>query len=72
MLHIAPELVDMSKAVDDGSEGEGRLSRVQGQGTWSASGVYGQPTLATAAKGKLVARALVDFVVDDILRITKN
>ena len=28
MLHIAPEIVDMSLAVDDGAEGEGRLSRM--------------------------------------------
>ena len=30
LLHIAPEVVDMSKAVDDGREGEGLLSRTSG------------------------------------------
>ncbi len=58
MLHIAPGVVDMRRAVDDGAEGQGPLSRVRGQGTWSASGVYGQATLATAAKGRVVADAL--------------
>lgn len=58
MLHIAPEVVDMRKAVDDGAEGQGPLSRERGRGTWSASGVFGQATLATAEKGRAVADAL--------------
>ena len=69
MLHIAPQVVDMSKAVDDGAEGEGRLSRTRGKGIWSESGVYGQSTLATAEKGKLVADALVEFVIAQIGRL---
>lgn len=66
MLHIAPQVVDISKAVDDGAEGEGHLSRQRGQGVWSASGVYGQPTLATAEKGKIVADALVRCALREI------
>jgi len=69
MLHIAPEVVDMSLAVDDGAEGEGRLTRNQGQGIWSRSGVYGQATLATADKGRVIAGALLDYVllqIDDL------
>jgi creatinine amidohydrolase len=69
MLHIAPEVVDMSKAIDDGVEGAGNLSRVRGEGIWSASGVYGQATLASAAKGKLVAEAMVECAVRDIVRL---
>ena len=65
MLHIAPETVDMSRAVDDGSEGEGRLSRQQSQGTYSPSGVFGQATLATAAKGKYVADQQQVFLITD-------
>jgi creatinine amidohydrolase len=59
MLYIAPEVVDMSQAVDDGAEGEGRLTRSRGQGLWSASGVFGQPTLASASKGKVIAEGLL-------------
>jgi creatinine amidohydrolase len=66
MLHIAPDVVDMKKAVDDGSEGEGRLSRKRGKGIWSTSGVYGQATLASAEKGKLVAESLVKSAVREI------
>jgi len=66
MLHIAPEAVDMSRAVDDGAEGEGRLTRTRGQGLWSASGVFGQATLATADKGKIIAEALLDHILAQI------
>lgn len=66
MLHIAPRVVDMSQAVDDGAEGEGRLTRTRGQGTWSASGVYGQATLASAEKGRLIAEALLRQSIADI------
>ena len=66
MLHIAPDVVDMVKAVDDGSEGKGRLSREPGQGTYSPSGVFGQATLATAEKGKAVAEALLDHALTDL------
>jgi creatinine amidohydrolase len=66
MMYIAPEVVDMSKAVDDGSQGEGRLTRNRGQGTWSESGVFGQPSLATVEKGRAVAQALINQVLKDI------
>ena len=66
MLHIAPQVVDMEKAVDDGATGDGTLSRVEGAGIYSPSGVYGQATLATAEKGKEVAKALLEQVLKDI------
>ena len=66
MLHIAPEVVDMSMAVDDGAGGEGPLTRREGQGTRSPSGVYGQATLATPAKGKEIALLLLDHVLKQI------
>ena len=72
MLYIAPELVDMSRAVDDGSEGEGLFSRIKGQGIWSPSGVYGQATLATSEKGRILAETLIAGVIKDIsLLITR-
>jgi len=66
MLHIAPEVVNMSLAVDDGADGEGRLTRHQGQGLWSRSGVFGQATLATPAKGRVIAQALVEHVLQQL------
>lgn len=66
MLHIASEVVDMSKAVDDGAEGEGRLTRERGQGLWSSSGVYGQATLASADKGRVIAQHLLNHTLAQI------
>ncbi len=66
LLHIAPEVVDMSKAIDDGSEGQGGLIREPGKGIYSPSGVYGQATLANAEKGKIIAQRLLDTIVEDI------
>ena len=71
MLHIAPQVVDMSQAVDDGAEGEGRLSRERGQGTWSRSGVYGQATLATASKGQTIARELLRHCLQQIEELAR-
>ena len=70
MLYIAPEVVDMSKAVDDGSEGKGPLSRSHDEGIYSPSGVYGQATLATKEKGEAVAQALLQQVLQDIEAMT--
>ena len=66
MLHIAPEVVDMSRAVDDGAEGEGRLTRTRGQGLWSDSGVFGRATLASAGKGKVIAQVLLRHTLAQI------
>ena len=72
MLHIAPEVVDMSLAVDDGAEGEGRLSRTRGRGTWSPSGVFGQATLASADKGRVIAGVLLEQCAAQIRELMKN
>ena len=66
MLYIAPERVDMARAVDDGAEGEGRLRRERGEGTWSPSGVFGQATLATADKGRVIADCLLQRVLHQV------
>ncbi len=66
MLHIAADVVEMELAVDDGVQGEGRLSRDKGQGLWSQSGVFGQATLATTDKGRVIAKVLVQHVLREI------
>ena len=66
MLYIAPEVVDMGLAVDDGAEGEGRLTRQRGEGIRSPSGVYGQATLASADKGRRIADHLVNHCLQSI------
>jgi len=72
MLHICPEVVDMSKATDvdtmryhsDFVAGDGFLGRqLVTWSTWylqpSVTGTYGTPTVATAETGKIIMDAAV-------------
>ena len=70
MLHIDPSTVDMSRAVRDyvpAAPGAFRLTRVPGTaGTLSRTGIWGDPTLATAAKGRVLVEALVSGILSDL------
>jgi len=69
MLYIAPGTVDMSKAVKDFDRRPGRrgLTRdPQGAGTYSPTGVYGDPTLATREKGRVIVEATVREIVRQV------
>jgi creatinine amidohydrolase len=70
MLYIAPERVDMNQAVCDYHPGTGPLTRdPQAQGTYSASGIFGDATLARWEKGRVVAEAMVAGILADIERL---
>lgn len=71
MLYIAPDRVDMSKAVKDDSErGTGGLTRKAGSpGTYSVSGVWGDATLATREKGRLIVEATVAGILKEIAEL---
>jgi creatinine amidohydrolase len=68
MLYIAPETVDMKKAVKDyHPSGKGGLTRnPNGEGAYSASGIYGDATLATRQKGEIMINAMLDGIVKEI------
>jgi creatinine amidohydrolase len=67
MLYIAPESADMSKAVKDYHPGRGALSRdPKTTKTYSASGIYGDPTVATRAKGETLVNAMVQGILAEI------
>lgn len=68
MLYIAPDRVDMSKAVrEDNPRASGGLTRIEGgEGIYSESGVWGDATLATVEKGRIVVEATVRGVLEDI------
>jgi creatinine amidohydrolase len=67
MLALAPELVDMHRAVKDYHPGSGGLTRdPAGPEISSPSGVYGDATLATQDKGRQLLRALVAGIVREI------
>jgi len=67
LLYIAPATVEMSKAVKDYHPGTGGLTRDPHKaGVFSASGIFGDATLATRQKGETVARAMVDGMLREI------
>ncbi len=72
MLHIDPSVVDMSRAVKDYAPRSDpfTLTRRLGQtGTYSPSGIWGDPTIASREKGQLLIETLVAGVLDDISRL---
>jgi len=68
MLYIAPRAVRMRAAVRDCRPGSGPLTRDprNKSGVYSRSGIWGDPTLATRRKGKLLVEALVRGIVKDL------
>lgn len=67
MLYLDPDGVDMARAVKDYHPGTGPLTRnPDGRGTYSPTGSWGDPTLATRDKGERLVNALVDALVADV------
>jgi creatinine amidohydrolase len=69
MLYMYPDRVDMAKAVkDDDPQRTGPLSRRPGVPgtTYSPSGVWGDATLATREKGRVVVEAMVAGMLREI------
>ena len=68
MLYIAPESVRMNKAARDLNPNQpGGLTRdPNGKGTYSPTGAWGDPTLATREKGQAVVESLVATILKDI------
>ena len=72
MLYIDPQSVDMKKAVKDYHPGASPLSRVpDATRTYSASGTYGDATLATREKGKVIVEAMVERLLQEIADLRK-
>jgi creatinine amidohydrolase len=72
MLYMQPRAVDMKKAVKDYSPSVGSgLTRdpKSTTSTYSASGVWGDATLATREKGKVVTEAMVAQILADIEKL---
>jgi creatinine amidohydrolase len=70
MLYIAPSSVQMDKAVKDYHPGTGGLTRIPGgKGTYSPTGTFGDPTLATREKGEEIVEAYVSGILKDIERL---
>jgi creatinine amidohydrolase len=75
ILYMKPDAVDMKKAVKDYTPSTGRgLTRDPNNknSTYSPSGVWGDATLATCEKGKIVVEALVEVILSDIENLRKK
>ncbi|MGA2131587.1 MAG: creatininase family protein [Bryobacteraceae bacterium] len=73
MLFIDPASVDMTKAVKDYHPGQGGLTRDPHKpGAYSPSGVFGDATLATRAKGETVANAMVEGMLREIAELRRT
>ena len=74
MLYISPADVDMGKAVKDYRPGQGPLTRdpKKAGAVYSPSGVWGDPTLATREKGRIVVEALVQTILGEIEDLRKT
>jgi creatinine amidohydrolase len=68
MLYIAPQSVQMKKAARDLNPNQpGGLTRdPKGKGTYSPTGAWGDPTLASREKGQAVVESLVTTILKDI------
>lgn len=70
MLYIAPETVDLAAAKKDlhPDRGPGPLTRDPNAttGVYSPTGAWGDPTLATREKGRVVVEALVERLLTSI------
>ena len=74
MLYIAPESVRMNKAVRDlNPDQPGPLTRdPKGKGTYSPTGAWGDPTLATREKGQAVVESLVATILKEIKELRES
>jgi len=67
LLYIAPKTVDMKKAAKDFPHGQGVMQHSDPAGPrYSPSGIYGDATLASRAKGELVVKAKIKAMVAEI------
>ncbi|MGB6045329.1 MAG: creatininase family protein [Pirellulales bacterium] len=76
MLYIHPEVVHMERARRDisSTEQNGPLTRDANsvRGVYSPTGAWGDPTLATAEKGRVIVDALVTHLVEFLERFASD
>jgi creatinine amidohydrolase len=73
MLYIDPACVDMTSAARDFHPGSGPLTPHAGEpGVFSPTGIYGDATLASAAKGRVVVEATVRDLLREIAALRNS
>ena len=76
MLYMHPEVVRMDRAPNDYHPGKGGLTRdstvaVRDSLTWSRTGTFGNATLATREKGRVLVDAQVSGMVAEVERLRR-
>jgi len=69
MLYIAPETVDMSRAVKDYDSRPNRRGLTRdpaGEEHYSPTGIWGDPTLATREKGRIIVENTVSAIIKQV------
>ncbi len=70
MLALAPELVDMSRAVDEYMPGDpDTVWRIRDLKKFTASGVHGTPTISSVDKGEKLVRILVERLGELLVKL---
>lgn len=72
MLYIAPEAVDMPRAVKDYDprpDRKGLTRDPSGEGSYSPTGIWGDPTLATREKGRMIVETTVAAILVDVKQL---
>ncbi len=76
MLYMYPETVDMSKAARDIPKQDGpgplTLDPNNANGRYSPTGIYGDATLASKEKGRIVVEAMVEGINQEINELRKS
>jgi creatinine amidohydrolase len=72
MLYIAPRLVKMPKAVKDYRRLRDQWPHIDAAGSTAATGVYGDPTLATREKGEAIVEAMVKGILEEIEALRRS
>lgn len=74
MLHVRPDLVKMEFAKEDFDNKPGKLTPHKNDkdpnAAYSPTGAWGNPTLATAEKGKIIVERLVRYISDEVSELT--
>jgi creatinine amidohydrolase len=66
MLYIAPDVVKMPVAVKDYRRLRDQWPHLDAAGAAAATGVYGDPTLATREKGEAIVEAMVRGILQEV------
>ncbi|MGD2200549.1 MAG: creatininase family protein [Candidatus Bathyarchaeota archaeon] len=69
MLYIAPEIVDMTKAVKDydPTGGQGLTRDPENtEAKYSPTGIFGDPTLATVEKGRIAVETRIRYIIKEL------